>query len=126
MQFLLGAAMAVEDGAALAEILRHVRSQKDLCPAIKLFEKIRMERSYHMQEASLLNGKLWHFADGPLQQARDKGMQPEVEGKHFIESPNQWSDPLTQNWAYAYDAEVVAREAWKRYEEEQATYSTDE
>ena len=78
-----------------------------------------------MQEASLLNGKLWHFADGPLQQARDKSMQPEVEGKHFIESPNQWSDPLTQNWAYAYDAEVVAREAWRRYEEEQATNSTD-
>jgi salicylate hydroxylase len=114
-----GAAMAVEDGAALGEILSYVQSHKELPAAIKLFEKIRMERGYQMQEASLLNGKLWHFPDGPLQRARDEGMRPEVEGKHFIESPNQWSDPVTQHWSYGYDAEDVAREAWVKYRKEQ-------
>lgn len=111
----LGAAMAVEDGAALGEILSHVTSHEELPSAIKLFEKIRMERSYQMQEASLLNGKLWHFPDGPLQRARDEGMRPEVERKHFIESPNQWSDPVTQHWSYGHDAEEAAREAWMKY-----------
>jgi salicylate hydroxylase len=112
--------MAVEDGAALGEILCHVDSREELPAAIKVFEKIRMERSYHMQEASLLNGKLLHFPDGPLQQARDKGMRPEVEGKPFIESPNQWSDPATQHWSYGYDAEDVAREAWFKSKEEKS------
>ena len=116
---ILGAAMAVEDGAALGEILSHVHSHDELPAAIKLFEKIRMERSYQMQEASLLNGKVWHFPDGPLQQARDEGMRPEVEGKHFIESPNQWSDPVTQHWSYGYDAEDAAREAWFEWRKEQ-------
>lgn len=111
--------MAVEDGAALGEILSHVHSHDELPAAIKLFEKIRMERSYQMQEASLLNGKVWHFPDGPLQQARDEGMRPEVEGKHFIESPNQWSDPVTQHWSYGYDAEDAAREAWFEWRKEQ-------
>lgn len=117
---LLGAAIAVEDGAALAEILSHVYSQEEFLPAIKLFEKIRMERSYQMQEASLLNGKLWHFPDGPLQQARDEAMRPEVEARPFLESPNQWSDPMTQFWAYGYDAEDVARETWLAHHKHEA------
>ena len=55
-----------------------------------------------MQEASLLQGTLWHFADGPAQVARDAAMRPEVEGRPFSHSPNQWSDPATQMWCYAY------------------------
>jgi salicylate hydroxylase len=55
-----------------------------------------------MQEASLLNSKLWHFPDGPIQQARDEAMRPEVEGHPFSHSPNQWSDPATQMWCYGY------------------------
>lgn len=110
--------MAVEDGAALGEILSHVKSREELPSAIRLFEKVRMERDYQMQEASLMNGKLLHFPDGPLQRARDEGMRPEVERKPFIESPNQWSDPVTQHWSYGYDAEEVAREAWFKFKAE--------
>jgi salicylate hydroxylase len=47
------------------------------------------------------------------QEARDRGMKAEVEGKHFLESTNQWSDPVTQLWAYGYDAEGVVRELWQ-------------
>lgn len=55
-----------------------------------------------MQEASLLNSILWHFPDGPIQCERDKAMNPEVEGRPFSHSPNQWSDPATQMWCYGY------------------------
>jgi salicylate hydroxylase len=72
-----------------------------------------MQRSYGMQRASLVNGKLWHFPDGPDQQARDLGMRAEVEGLSFVESTNQWSDPTTQLWAYGYDAEEEVRKAWE-------------
>ncbi|EFX02321.1 salicylate hydroxylase [Grosmannia clavigera kw1407] len=108
-----GAAMAVEDGAALAEVLSLVPSRDQLPDALAVFEQERMQRSGGMQTASLVNGRLWHFADGPEQEARDRGSRAEVEGRPFLESTNQWSDPVTQVWAYGYDAEAEARERWK-------------
>lgn len=109
-----GAAMAVEDAASLAEALDLVGDALDLPEALELWETERLERTCQMQTASLINGTLWHFADGPEQKARDKAMRPEVEGRHFISSPNQWSDPATQRWCYAYDAEKVIKDAANR------------
>jgi salicylate hydroxylase len=108
-----GAAMAVEDGAALAEALSLISSNDDVGLALKVFEEVRMKRSYEMQSASLVNGVLWHYPDGPEQQARDRGMSAEVEGRPFVESTNQWSDPVTQLWAYGYDAEKAVIDAWR-------------
>jgi salicylate hydroxylase len=96
--------MAVEDGAALAEALSHARSAEDLPHVLSVFEDVRARRCGQMQQASLINGTIWHFADGPEQRARDLAMRPEVLGQAFEESPNQWSDPETQQWAYGYDA----------------------
>lgn len=106
-----GAAMAVEDGAALAEALTFAHSSDDLSTVLEAFEKVRLERTTQMQQASLVNGKIWHFADGPEQLARDEGMRPEVLGRPLRQSPNQWTDPTTQIWAYGYDAVEVMREA---------------
>lgn len=110
-----GAAMAVEDGAALAQVLDLIDSKDHLPLALEVFEKERRKRSGQMQEASLVNGKLWHFADGPQQVARDEAMRPEVEGKHFLVSANQWSDPVTQWWCYGYDAEDAVIKAWEEF-----------
>ena len=106
--------MAVEDGAALAEALRLASNKEGIPQALKVWEAVRIQRTGQMQEASFLNGKLWHFSDGPEQQARDAGMRPEVEGRHFMRSPNQWSDPSTQRWCYSYDAEEEIRKAWRK------------
>jgi salicylate hydroxylase len=112
-----GAAMAVEDGAALGEILSLIDSRDELPLALDVFVQIRTKRSYQMQEASLLNGKLWHFADGPEQKARDAATSAEVEGRHFLSSANQWSDPVTQWWAYGYNAEEEVASAWNESRE---------
>ncbi|KAL3446128.1 hypothetical protein BJX65DRAFT_319028 [Aspergillus insuetus] len=111
-----GAAMAVEDGAALARALGKISSttNTDIQHALSIFEQVRAERTRMMQDASLLNGQLWHFPDGPLQQARDEAMRPETLGIPFSHSPNQWSDPATQMWAYGYDAERAIDEAFRR------------
>lgn len=108
-----GAAMAVEDGAALAAAISEVTYKEEVPMALRVFEKERMQRSYGMQSASLVNGRLWHFPDGPLQQARDLGMRAEVEERSFVESTNQWSDPVTQLWAYGYDAEQAIENLWR-------------
>ncbi|GIK05790.1 hypothetical protein Aspvir_009903 [Aspergillus viridinutans] len=107
-----GAAMAVEDGVALARSLSHMRSPEQLSEALAIFEKVRVVRASQMQEASLLNGQLWHFADGPLQEARDAAMAREVEGLPFSHSPNQWGDPATQMWCYGYETERDIDWAW--------------
>jgi salicylate hydroxylase len=108
----IGAAMAVEDGAALAEALSQITYKSQMSLALSVFEHIRIERSSQMQEASLLNGILWHFADGPAQRARDRAMLPEVDGRPFLRSPNQWSDPVTQSWCFGYDAEGAISDAF--------------
>lgn len=105
--------MAVEDGIALARSLSHIDSAEQIPKAVDIFQEVRRQRAGQMQEASLLNGQLWHFADGPLQEARDAAMTPEVEGIPFSHSPNQWSDPATQMWCYGYDAEREIDLAWK-------------
>ena len=96
--------MAVEDGAALAEALSHAHSVDDIIPALNVYQEVRIKRSSQMQQASLVNGIVWHFPDGPEQEARDAAMRAEIEGRTFMESSNQWSDPTTQAWAYGYDA----------------------
>lgn len=108
-----GAAMAVEDAAALAEAIDLVDDVADLPQALHVWESVRMLRTSQMQEASLVNGKLWHFPDGPEQRARDAATRAEVEGRQFTTSANQWSDPTTQRWTYGYDAEDEVRKAWE-------------
>jgi len=107
-----GAAMAVEDGAALAAVLSLIDTPEHVPSALKVYEMERMKRSGQMQQASLLNGKLWHFPDGEEQRLRDESMRPEVEGRSFNWSANQWSDPVTQWWAYGYDAEKEVEKSW--------------
>lgn len=104
--------MAVEDGVALQRALSKMESSDQLHASLELFQHVRKHRAIQMQEASLLNGYLWHFADGPLQEARDAAMAPEVTGIPFSHSPNQWSDPATQMWCYGYDTEGEIDRAW--------------
>ena len=105
-----GAAMAVEDGAALAQALHLIILKKDVSQALSIWNDMRLQRSTQMQEASMINGTLWHFADGPEQEARDKAMSWEVakdRSESFkSDSPNQWSDRRTSHWCFEYDAEM--------------------
>lgn len=107
-----GAAMAVEDGAALAVALSRISSADELPVALRVYEVERIKRAGDMQRASMVNGLIWHFPDGQEQEARDASMRNEVEGRTVSWSANQWSDPVTQWWAYGYDAEAVMGRAW--------------
>jgi len=109
-----GAAMAVEDGAALAIALDHISVLDEMPFALRVFEAERIKRSGAMMDASSMNGLIWHFPDGPEQRARDESMTAEVAGLPFTHSANQWSDPVTCWWAFGYDAEEAMAQAWRR------------
>jgi hypothetical protein len=51
---MLGAAMAVEDGVALAQALSKISSRSEIPEALSTFEAVRIKRTGQMQEASLL------------------------------------------------------------------------
>lgn len=104
--------MAVEDAAILAECIDRINSKEQLAEALSYYESIRLKRTMLVREASLVNGTVLHYDDGPEQEARDAAMRPEVEGRHFIESPNRWSDPATQLWCYFYDIKREVDSAW--------------
>ena len=108
----LGAAMAVEDAAALAASLKHVTSIENLPDAISMWVKARGPRVGGVHQASFANGLIIHLPDGPVQRARDEAMRAEVDGKPFAESANHWADPVTTEWAYRYDPVATIGELW--------------
>lgn len=103
-----GAAIAVEDAAALAAVLARLTTRADLSRALSVLETVRRVRAEGMQQASLLNGRIWHLDDGLLQRARDAAMAD----RGVASNANQWSDATCQRWTYGYDAVDEVEKAW--------------
>ncbi|QKX60125.1 uncharacterized protein TRUGW13939_07267 [Talaromyces rugulosus] len=111
-----GAATSMEDGAFLAKCIGSVVQGKlKLQEAISLYEQERMPKAYAKQQVSFINGALWMLPDGPEQQARDRSMAPELEGKYYVRSANLYGDPQTVLDVYGYDVEAHADEAVAKY-----------
>ncbi len=101
-----GAATSMEDGAFLGRTIAAVVQGRISMPeAIDIYEKKCMPLAHLKQQVSFLNGAIWHLPDGPLQEARDKAMSVELEGKVPMRSPNLYGDPHTVLSVYGYDAE---------------------
>jgi salicylate hydroxylase len=64
-----GAAQAIEDGAALASLLRAMPD--DVPTALARYEAVRKPRATRLQEVSAVNRKRFHLPDGPEQRERD-------------------------------------------------------
>ncbi len=67
-----GAAQAIEDGAALASLLK--ATSGDIEGALRRYEEVRKPRATRLQQASSANRTRFHLHDGPEQQARDELM----------------------------------------------------
>ncbi len=111
-----GAATSMEDGAFLGRCIGEVvKGRISLAQAIEIYEKERMPKAHFKQQVSFLNGAIWHLPDGPAQEARDRAMKVELEGRPFVRSPNLYGDPMTVLGVYAYDAEEHADSALYEY-----------
>jgi salicylate hydroxylase len=88
-----GAAMAIEDGAALAACLRAI---SDPAEALLHYERQRLPRVTRLQQMSRANKIRFHMPDGPEQEARDA----------------EWAmagdrSPDTLRWLYEFDPASV-------------------
>jgi salicylate hydroxylase len=86
-----GAAQAIEDGAALASVLKAMPD--DVSRALERYEAVRKPRATRLQELSAVNRTRYHMPDGPEQQKRDELMAT---------SGDRSFAALT--WLYAHDA----------------------
>jgi salicylate hydroxylase len=89
-----GAAQSIEDGAALASLLK--ATPDDVPGALRRYEQVRKPRATRLQEASANNRTRFHLPDGPDQQARDQAMA--TSGDRSI---------ANIGWLYLHDAAAV-------------------
>jgi salicylate hydroxylase len=89
-----GAAQSVEDGAALAALLKAMPG--DIAGALARYEALRKPRATRLQEMSAGNRARFHLPDGPEQQKRDDLMKN--EGDRSL-------DRIA--WLYEHDASDV-------------------
>ena len=89
-----GAAQAIEDGAALAALLRAMPD--DIAGALARYEAFRKPRATKLQQASAANRTRFHLPDGGAQRDRDSALA--TSGDRSIENIR---------WLYAHDAADV-------------------
>jgi salicylate hydroxylase len=129
--------MAVEDAAVLGSLLSRLSHISGLTPLIRGYEALRHARTAATQASSRLNQRIFHYPDGPEQEARDASMrmameyakrveeraQQQRDGKKIAEEDdeggvgkgnyNQWADPQKNMEQFAYDADEEAEKWWK-------------
>jgi salicylate hydroxylase len=100
-----GAAVSIEDGAALAECIDRAESVSDLQRLLSAFEMIRKPRCEAISGSTLANADVWHLPDGPAQQARDRklGKVDEKEAKKETGDVDKWSGKDQQRGLFGYD-----------------------
>lgn len=91
-----GAAQSIEDGAALATLLKAMPD--DVPAALARYEEVRKPRATRLQQASAANRTRFHLHDGPEQRARDAAMA--ASGDRSIGNIG---------WLYLHDASAVDR-----------------
>jgi salicylate hydroxylase len=86
-----GAAQSIEDGAALAALLKAMPS--DIASALARYEAVRKPRTTKLQQASAANRTRFRLPDGDAQRARDEALA--TSGDRSI---------ANIGWLYAHDA----------------------
>ena len=86
-----GAAQSIEDGAALATLLKAMPD--DIASALARYEAVRKPRATKLQQASAANRSRFHLPDGEAQRARDEALG--ASGDRSI---------ANIGWLYVHDA----------------------
>nr|ANB32222.1 4-hydroxybenzoate decarboxylase [Boreostereum vibrans] len=109
-----GAAIAVEDGAALGTLFAHATHPSLVPDVLTIYEQIRKSRTTRVVRGSTKQRDIFHMPDGPRQRERDRQLLTYADNL-FEGYPNQWADPVFQPWLYGYNAFEEAEKAWQKY-----------
>ncbi|KAL1879406.1 hypothetical protein VTK73DRAFT_6938 [Phialemonium thermophilum] len=105
-----GAAMAIEDGAVLAECLSRVPLPSDhgdaaqtaaaVNRALKVYEQLRRDHTYALVDLAALSGRTLHLGEGKAKEERDREF---AEHRRNGRVPDKWASPDVQKMIYSHD-----------------------
>lgn len=106
-----GAAMAIEDGAVLAEVLSRVPDAKPstVSRALKTYEALRKDRTTTLVDMALYSGRQLHLGEGKAKEERDRQFREHNRDKKGA-IPDKWASPDVQRMIYAHDCVQDAAE----------------
>jgi len=98
-----GAAMAIEDGAVIAEVLSRA---PDLTPealhrSLKVYELLRKERTTALVDMAAFSGRALHLGEGKAKEERDRQFADHKNKKGAL--PDKWASPDVQAMIYSHD-----------------------
>jgi salicylate hydroxylase len=112
-----GAAISVEDGGVLGGLLGKIRSKNDVPRVLALYEQLRRPRTSAVVLGSTKQRHIFHLPDGPEQEERDRIMLSQHPSKPC--HPNQWADPVMQEFLFGYDADEEVERSWDSFIKQQ-------
>ncbi|KAH8880658.1 FAD/NAD(P)-binding domain-containing protein [Thozetella sp. PMI_491] len=114
-----GAAMAIEDGAVLAEVISRIPTGQDssgaragaVARALKVFERLRKEHTGMLVDLAAFSGRTLHLGEGKAREERDRQF---AENGQSGSVPDKWASPDVQKMIYSYDC---VKEAVEKFDE---------
>jgi len=123
-----GAAMTIEDGAVLGNLLSRISHISQLRPLLKAYQDLRLPRTAELQGSSRLNQRIFHLPDGPEQRERDASMRKamalelssdtEALRRELTGNRNQWADRAKNDVLFGYDADAEVDKWWTAHGKE--------
>lgn len=98
-----GAAMAIEDGAVLAEVLSRIPDARPstISRALQAYEALRKDRTTTLVDMALYSGRQLHLGEGKAKEERDRQFREHKDKKGAV--PDKWASPDVQKMIYAHD-----------------------
>ena len=107
-----GAAQGMESASILSHLLSCATSAAQVPSLLRLYNVIRRDRTKQVIRASKKMGDIWHMANGPLQEERDRTLLYEQPTAGW---PNMLADPYFQQWLWGYEPKKEAERAWRKW-----------
>lgn len=115
-----GAAMAIEDGAVLAEVLAQLPlpASSDgeaqvgaINKALQVYEELRKERTSTLVDLAAFSGRTLHLGEGKAKEERDRQFAEAKEGRGVV--PDKWASPDVQEMIYTHDCMQIAADRFQ-------------
>lgn len=107
-----GAAMAIEDGSTIAEVLCLAPDTKPetIAKCLKVYELSRKEWTSSLVEMAYLSGRTLHLGEGKAKEERDRMFK---EHKTSGSVPDKWTSPDVQKMIYSNDCVAKVRDEFE-------------
>jgi salicylate hydroxylase len=103
-----GAAMAIEDGATIAEVLSMApdASPETIRKCFEIYELSRREWCSNLVEMAYMSGRTLHLGEGKAREERDRMFREHKTGGSV---PDKWASPDVQKMIYSNDCVANVR-----------------